>query len=575
MPNGGQYPDTAPGFGRAHAFYISTSDNIFDGNRVYHAGQYGFHIFNSKRIEFPFHRNIVRNNLIYDNAQGTTRYGHRSGAGIILSGGSGSIAYNNVIWGHTVGISVGYGAVDVTVVHNTLYNNTVGISVGNEWSPTTDTYVANNLLVSNVVGVNISGIVSGTTIERNLLYLSPGILDAGESTQQRDNLLDIDPQLVNTNAHDFTPLSKNSPVVDAAIHLSSAGLEFDHNHQPRPQGNGPDIGAIEFQESTQTPPPPPPSILEYTIMRASAPPVIDGDPREFTGATEIVLAQKTTNTEATYWLLWDDDALYVAAHVVDESLEAVGTESIDPLWSDDSLELFLDTQHNRGSRLDADDFKFFVTATNVQSTHPLDAVAFLSAVTTGGEINSSADKDQGYWLEMRVRWQDMGVAAPTAGGTWGFDIVNNDRADGERSIAAWASDPESGLNNPDGWGTLRFSNATIDLCHSPTAEICNDGIDNDCDGAVDGADTTCNISGTCADETACIDDDMCCPAGCAGSDSDCPVTGNADVLCTDNAAGSKDCTSVVTTQGCSGATGSSVTLFCLALGLLKRRRRRV
>ena len=56
---------------------------------------------------------------------------------------------------------------------------------------------------------------------------------------------------------------------------------------------------------------------------------------------------------------------------------------------------------------------------------------------------------------------------------------------------------------------------------TPTAEICDDGIDNDCDGAIDSADSDCPEAGVCElpllpEGASCSDDAECCSNKCKG-----------------------------------------------------------
>ncbi|MEZ4273593.1 MAG: discoidin domain-containing protein, partial [Myxococcota bacterium] len=118
-------------------------------------------------------------------------------------------------------------------------------------------------------------------------------------------------------------------------------------------------------------------------------------------------------------------------------------------------------------------------------------------------------------------------------------------------------------------------NGVVEPC-TASLEICDDGLDNDCDDAIDQQDSNCSpeTPEACLDVTVCSDNDSCCPAGCAGEDNDCSVTGTGSVTCTDNPDGGKDCSGTINIQGCNNASDASlIALFLSMFGLFPFRRR--
>ncbi|MEZ4272130.1 MAG: right-handed parallel beta-helix repeat-containing protein [Myxococcota bacterium] len=445
ISNGADYPDTAPGYGRAHAFYVNTSYNLFEGNRIHHNGQYGIHIYDSKHLEHPFHGNVVRNNIIYDNSLNSTRYGQPSGAGIILSGGTGHMAYNNVIWGNVGGIDVSYDAIDALVVHNTVYDNDRGISVGDPWSLTKNTYVANNLLIGNGGGITVSGNVQNTTVEGNFLYQSGSVVDQGASSQVRNNTLNVDPQVFNAAAHDFRPKDANSPLVDRGVAVTTKGVGFDHNGDLRPQGQGPDIGAFEFGGAGAPPPPPPPSPVETepkfaTGSQVESAVVVDGNLDDCGWAQadwqSFQNARFSDNT-AGFAVLWDATHLYLGFDVIDGSLETDASEA----YLNDGIEIFIDASHDGGAAFDpADDWHGIVD---------------ISGRSSDPAINvSHRPSSTGYTLEVSIPWTLFGVK-PAAGQVIGLLVGNNDRDAAEGHQFDWANLINSGdYRRPNLWGDL-------------------------------------------------------------------------------------------------------------------------
>jgi hypothetical protein len=87
-----------------------------------------------------------------------------------------------------------------------------------------------------------------------------------------------------------------------------------------------------------------------------------------------------------------------------------------------------------------------------------------------------------------------------------------------------------GLSGSAGWGWIDFSQVTLS---AGTENVCNDGLDNDLDGATDCSDSNCSASPSCIVETGAalctnsIDDDLdgatdCSDAGCLSVDACTP-----------------------------------------------------
>lgn len=201
--------------GKGHGMYISTSNNLVDGCEVYRNGGYGIHVYAGKgRAD----NNTVRNNKVYDNGRNPdTGF---TAAGIILSGGDGNEAYNNVVWNNPNGISVSWqNPVNAAVYNNTIYNNSgAGITI----NYALNTLVANNITYNNGVDLVDNGI--GTNLANNLLS---------------------DPHFANPDSFDFT-LRDSSPAIDAGIDLPN-GTDI----LGRSRTGHTDIGAFEHDSENR------------------------------------------------------------------------------------------------------------------------------------------------------------------------------------------------------------------------------------------------------------------------------------------------------------------------------------
>jgi Right handed beta helix region/Pel9A-like, right handed beta helix region len=216
----------------AHGFYIITDFNVIEQCDVYNNYGYGVHIYNSGGG--PDY-NELRRSRVYGNGRGPYAV-NASPGGIMLSQGTGNMAYNNLVWGNfKSGISVNYNGVNSAVYNNTVYKNGgYGIEIG-------------------------SGAVA-TTVKNNIVYQNySAIVDAGQSTAKSNNLT-IDPKFVNESASDFR-LQSGSPGIDAGSSVSVVPDDFEGTS--RPKGSSYDIGAYEFQGSTTNTAPPVPTSLRF------------------------------------------------------------------------------------------------------------------------------------------------------------------------------------------------------------------------------------------------------------------------------------------------------------------------
>ena len=210
--NGTTLPEAEVG-SPAGGIIAYTAHNLVQGCHVHANAGVGIMLYSQ---ELPTHDNVIRNNVVSGGVRDDA-------AGIFLSSGAGSIAYNNVV--HDVagpGIRLDYDAVDCRVLHNTVYAAAEG---------------------ALVVGLEASG-----TLVRNNIFAgadgAEGVIDdateAGVNTLANNVI--VDPLFVDAGGGDF-PVRADSPAVDQGATEQDVTVDFDGT--PRPQGAAYDVGAYE------------------------------------------------------------------------------------------------------------------------------------------------------------------------------------------------------------------------------------------------------------------------------------------------------------------------------------------
>ena len=217
-------------------------------------------------------------------------------------------------------------------------------------------------------------------------------------------------------------------------------------------------------------------IQKTDVSKITQPIVLDGSLSEWAGADTVTFAG--SDNTATVSLTWDGNNLYLGFDITDANLQSVGTDEYDPLHTDDSIEIYLDTENDGGTAMQVDDYHFIINLNGAlvddQGTGSGKDYSWTGhidyAIDLGGTLNDDSDTDDGYVMEVAIPWSDIG-GAPLTGDVMGLDMVVNDD-DGTEvqsfdwcNLASWAV--------PDGWGDATFiddtaPNAPTVVSSSPT-----------------------------------------------------------------------------------------------------------
>ena len=133
----------------------------------------------------------------------------------------------------------------------------------------------------------------------------------------------------------------------------------------------------------------------------------------------------TPNNTVTMGAMWDTTNLYIGVRVLDGNLYNDSAN----IWDDDSVEIYIDGNHNHGTTYDASD-RQYIKGYN-------DSSLYANGSSTGVQ-HAWAAISGGYSIELAIPWSNLG-RTPAGGLTLGFDVGTNDddNAGGRESQAVW------------------------------------------------------------------------------------------------------------------------------------------
>jgi hypothetical protein len=223
-----------------------------------------------------------------------------------------------------------------------------------------------------------------------------------------------------------------------------------------------------------------PSAPPYVIRRATGPIKIDGKADEKDWATAQSTGPFTTAKggdpvpgAASARLLWDDKNLYVFVDVNDPDVASQWKKHDDPLWKEDTVELFIDADKNGKGYVELQvnprnaTFDAWYPTVRPDSDVKWDS-KMVTAVKVEGTLDNRDDVDKGWHAELAiplaaVKGKDdkMDVRLPPKpGDTWKLDIVRVDKPkDKGVSASAWAAIGIGDFHAIDKLVTVTFGDA--------------------------------------------------------------------------------------------------------------------
>ncbi|MFB6230298.1 MAG: carbohydrate-binding family 9-like protein [Salinibacter sp.] len=253
----------------------------------------------------------------------------------------------------------------------------------------------------------------------------------------------------------------------------------------------------------------------YAIHRAAAPIDVDGRLVEADWAAAPWTADfvdirgpdaPTPRYRTRAKMLWDDEALYVAAQLEEPNVWGTLTQRDTVVYYDDDFEVFIDptgTTHNYYEV----EVNALETVWDLMLLSPYrdggpaidawDVRGIKVAVHVDGTLNDPSDTDEGWTVEMRLPWSALEEAAPEgrppqAGDQWRLNFsrvdwpltVQNGRY--KKDLDTTKAHPESNwvwspqgvidMHRPERWGIVQFVDApagtdTVNVQVPPTARI--------------------------------------------------------------------------------------------------------
>jgi hypothetical protein len=173
------------------------------------------------------------------------------------------------------------------------------------------------------------------------------------------------------------------------------------------------------------------------------------------------------NNTTTFGVLWDNTNLYIGAKVLDASLFSNNATAAN-FWNNDAVEIFIDANNNKSTSYDGADN---------QIIESYNQSGLFTKTAISGVQHAYATISGGYTVELAIPWSQLGISAPAAGTTIGFDLGNDDddNGSGRANQAVW-----NGTIN-DYQNTAAFGSLILNATASSTTSSRPDYVEADND----------------------------------------------------------------------------------------------
>jgi hypothetical protein len=201
-------------------------------------------------------------------------------------------------------------------------------------------------------------------------------------------------------------------------------------------------------------------------------------------------------------MLWDEEALYVAAELEEPDVWATFTEREAPIFRDNAFEVFIDPDGDTHNYYEFE-INALGTVWDLMMIRPYrdggpaisawDIRGLEAAVQVNGTLNDPSDTDAGWTVELALPWAILEEAAPggeppSAGAQWRFNLARAqwpttvvdgtyekkaDPATGEPRADWWLWSPHGVINmhQPERYGIVQFADVPVG---SPSVSIMDD-----------------------------------------------------------------------------------------------------